>query len=210
MTKPRKMVLHTCDRMAAGGIHDQLGGGFARYSVDAEWLVPHFEKMLYDNAQLAQLYLDAFLISGDARHAEVARDIFDYVLRDMTHPDGGFYSAEDADSEGQEGKFYCWTKSELSKLLTVGGIQRRRQIFWHHGGRKFRGPQPSTPLPGLNVLSIVNPNVPPKTSRCLLAQKRKCAMPRETRPPASGRQNSRVVERPDARRLCAGVRHFGR
>src|SRR5271154_6694865 len=95
-----KMVIHTCDKMAAGGIHDQLGGGFARYSVDAEWLVPHFEKMLYDNAQLAQLYLDAFLISGDARHAEVVRDILDYVLRDMTHPVGGFFSAEDADSEG--------------------------------------------------------------------------------------------------------------
>jgi uncharacterized protein YyaL (SSP411 family) len=108
-----RMVLHTCERMAAGGIHDQLGGGFARYSVDAEWLVPHFEKMLYDNAQLAQLYLDAFLISGDARHADTLRDILDYVLRDMTHPDGGFYSAEDADSEGHEGKFYCWMKDEL-------------------------------------------------------------------------------------------------
>jgi len=114
-----RMVLHTCDQMAAGGIHDQLGGGFARYAVDAEWLVPHFEKMLYDNAQLAQLYLDAFLVSGDARHADVTRDILDYVLRDMTHPGGGFFSAEDADSEGHEGKFYCWTKDELSKLLTV-------------------------------------------------------------------------------------------
>ncbi|HEY4984507.1 MAG TPA: thioredoxin domain-containing protein, partial [Verrucomicrobiae bacterium] len=95
-----RMVLHTCERMAAGGIHDQLGGGFARYSVDAEWLVPHFEKMLYDNAQLLGLYLDAYLVSGDARHVEIARDIIRYVLRDMTHPDGGFYSAEDADSEG--------------------------------------------------------------------------------------------------------------
>src|SRR5476649_2276770 len=112
-----KMVLHTCERMAAGGIHDQLGGGFARYAVDAEWLVPHFEKMLYDNAQLAQLYLDAFLVSGNVRHADTVRDILDYVLRDMTHPEGGFYSAEDADSEGQEGKFYCWTKADLSKLL---------------------------------------------------------------------------------------------
>src|SRR5256714_1653333 len=113
-----RMVLHTCDRMAAGGIHDQLGGGFARYSVDAEWLVPHFEKMLYDNAQLAQLYLDAYLVSGDARHADIARDILAYVLRDMSHPEGGFYSAEDADSEGHEGKFYCWTRGEVAKLLT--------------------------------------------------------------------------------------------
>src|SRR5882724_10821082 len=114
-----RMVLQTCERMAAGGIHDQLGGGFARYSVDSEWLVPHFEKMLYDNAQLVQLYLDAYLVSSDTHHAEAARDILDYVLRDMTHPEGGFYSAEDADSEGHEGKFYCWTKAELSKLLTV-------------------------------------------------------------------------------------------
>ena len=110
----KQMVLTTCDKMAAGGIHDQLGGGFARYSVDAQWLVPHFEKMLYDNAQLAQLYLDAYLISGDKRHADVVRDILDYVLRDMTHPGGGFYSAEDADSEGQEGKFYFWTHEELA------------------------------------------------------------------------------------------------
>src|SRR3981081_3295814 len=114
------MVLHTCDRMAAGGIHDQLGGGFARYSVDAEWLVPHFEKMLYDLPQLLPLYVDAHLLSPDSpgRYAEVARDILDYVLRDMTHPEGGFYSAEDADSEGHEGKFYCWTREELLKLLT--------------------------------------------------------------------------------------------
>ena len=113
-----KMVLHTCEKMTAGGIHDQLGGGFSRYAVDAEWLVPHFEKMLYDNAQLAQFYLEAFLVSDDARRAKVVRDILDYVLRDMTHPGGGFFSAEDADSEGHEGKFYCWTKDELSKLLS--------------------------------------------------------------------------------------------
>ncbi len=78
-----RMVLHTCDRMAAGGIHDQLGGGFARYSVDAEWLVPHFEKMLYDNAQLVNLYLDAYLVSGEARHADTARDII--ALRSARH-----------------------------------------------------------------------------------------------------------------------------
>ena len=112
------MVLHTCDKMAAGGMYDQIGGGFARYSVDAKWLVPHFEKMLYDNAQLLHLYLDAHLISGDKKHADVAHDILRYILRDMRHKDGGFYSAEDADSEGKEGKFYCWTETELKALLT--------------------------------------------------------------------------------------------
>ncbi len=151
-----KMVLHTCDKMAAGGIHDQLGGGFARYAVDAEWLVPHFEKMLYDNAQLAQLYLDAFLVSGDARHAEVVRDILDYVLRDMTHPGGGFFSAEDADSEGHEGKFYCWTQDELSKLLTVEEFNIAVKYFGITAEGNFVDHSHPTPLAGQNVLSIVN------------------------------------------------------
>ena len=148
-----KMVLHTCDRMNAGGIHDQLGGGFARYAVDAEWLVPHFEKMLCDNAQLAQLYLDAFLVSGDARHADTVRDILDYVLRDMTHPEGGFFSAEDADSEGQEGKFYCWTKAELSKLLTVEEYNVAASYFGITSEGNFVDHSHPNPLPGLNVLS---------------------------------------------------------
>jgi len=155
-----RMVLKTCDAMAAGGIHDQLGGGFARYSVDAEWLVPHFEKMLYDNAQLAQLYLDAFLVSDDARHAEVVRDILDYVLRDMTHPGGGFYSAEDADSEGHEGKFYCWTKDELSKLLTVDEFNVVAKFFGITVEGNFVDHSHPQPLKGQNVLSIVNPDVP--------------------------------------------------
>jgi len=152
--------LHTCDRMADGGIHDQLGGGFARYAVDAGWLVPHFEKMLYDNAQLAQLYLDAFLVSGDARHAEVVRDILNYVLRDMTHRDGGFFSAEDADSEGHEGKFYCWTKSELSKLLTVEEFNVATEYFGITAEGNFIDHSHPTPLTGQNVLSVAKPTVP--------------------------------------------------
>ncbi len=154
-----QMVLHTCDAMAAGGIHDQLGGGFARYAVDAEWLVPHFEKMLYDNAQLTQLNLDAFLVSDDARHADTARDILDYILRDMTHPAGGFYSAEDADSEGQEGKFYCWTHDELSKLLSPEEFIVAAQYFGITKEGNFVDHSHPQPLAGQNVLSIVNPNM---------------------------------------------------
>jgi hypothetical protein len=154
-----RMVLHTCERMAAGGIHDQLGGGFARYSVDAEWLVPHFEKMLYDNAQLAQLYLDAFLVSDNARHADTARDILDYILRDMTHTGGGFFSAEDADSEGHEGKFYCWTKDELSKLLTVDEFNVAARYFGITAEGNFVDHSHPQPLAGQNVLSIVDPKI---------------------------------------------------
>ncbi len=103
--------------MAAGGIYDHLGGGFARYSVDARWLVPHFEKMLYDNALLARAYTDAYLVTGDANYARVVRETLDYVLRDMTDPAGGFYSTEDADSEGEEGLFYTWTPDEIDAVL---------------------------------------------------------------------------------------------
>jgi len=168
-----EMVLRTCDKMAAGGIHDQLGGGFARYAVDAQWLVPHFEKMLYDNAQLAQLYLDAFLVSGDVRHAEVVRDILDYVLRDMTHAAGGFFSAEDADSEGQEGKFYCWTYAELSKLLTPEEFNVAVKYFGITKEGNFVDHSHPNPLPGLNVLSIVNPDLPAADQPLLASAKTK-------------------------------------
>jgi hypothetical protein len=151
-----RMVVQTCEHMAAGGINDQLGGGFARYSVDAEWLVPHFEKMLYDNAQLVQLYLDAWLVSGDSRHADVARDILEYVRRDMTHPEGGFYSAEDADSEGHEGKFYCWTKAELSELLSPAEFKVAVRYFGITEAGNFVDHSHPQPLANQNVLSIVD------------------------------------------------------
>jgi uncharacterized protein len=168
-----RMVLHTCDAMAGGGIHDQLGGGFARYSVDAEWLVPHFEKMLYDNAQLAQLYLDAFLVSGDARHADTAHDILNYVRREMTHPDGGFYSAEDADSEGHEGKFYCWTKDELSRLLTVDEFNVAARYFGITAEGNFTDHSHPQPLPGQNVLSVVDASVRAEDQPLLASAKNK-------------------------------------
>jgi uncharacterized protein YyaL (SSP411 family) len=159
-----QMVLSTCDHMAAGGIHDQLGGGFARYSVDAEWRVPHFEKMLYDNAQLAQLYLDAHLISHppygggkSSKYADVARGILDYVLHDMTHPDGGFYSAEDADSEGHEGKFYCWTRAELAGLLTPEELNVAERYFGITEQGNFTDHSHPAPLSGQNVLHVADP-----------------------------------------------------
>jgi uncharacterized protein YyaL (SSP411 family) len=176
-----RMVLHTCDRMAAGGINDQLGGGFSRYSVDAEWLVPHFEKMLYDNAQLVQLYLDAYLISGEARHAEVVRNILGYVMRDMTHSGGGFYSAEDADSEGHEGKFYCWTRAELSQLLSPEEFNVAVRYFGITGHGNFTDHSHPSPLPDQNVLSVVAANFVEADQPLLLAAKRKMSEARSRR-----------------------------
>jgi uncharacterized protein YyaL (SSP411 family) len=110
-------AVHTLERMALGGIYDQLGGGFHRYSTDAEWRVPHFEKMLYDNAQLVPAYLEAHLVTGNARFAEVARASCDWALREMQTQEGGFASSQDADSEGEEGKYFAWTVAELHAAL---------------------------------------------------------------------------------------------
>ena len=115
----RTMADKTLRSMRNGGIFDQIGFGFHRYSVDDRWLVPHFEKMLYDQALLALAYTEAFQAFGEERHGEVAREIFTYVLRDMTSPEGGFYSGEDADSEGEEGLFYVWTPEEVREILGV-------------------------------------------------------------------------------------------
>ncbi len=119
------MVTKTLDKMAAGGIYDHLGGGFHRYSVDVRWLVPHFEKMLYDNALLAGCYLEGWQATDDDRYRQVVRQTLDYVLRCMTHPGGGFYSTEDADSEGEEGKFYVWTPDEIRDVLGA----ERAEVF---------------------------------------------------------------------------------
>jgi uncharacterized protein len=180
-SEAKDMVLNTCNHMAAGGIHDQLGGGFARYSVDAAWLVPHFEKMLYDNAQLTQLYLDAYLVSGDVRHADVARDILDYILRDMTHPEGGFYSAEDADSEGHEGKFYCWTRQELSELLSPEEFNVAARYFGVTEKGNFVDHSHPRPLQHQNVLSIVQPKMSETDKPLLASAKQKMLRQRATR-----------------------------
>ncbi len=110
------MVVATLDAMAAGGIYDQVGGGFHRYSVDAFWLVPHFEKMLYDQATLLRAYLHGYLVTGEDRFRVIVEEIAGYVLRDLAQPEGGFSSAEDADSEGEEGKFYVWSLAELAEV----------------------------------------------------------------------------------------------
>lgn len=155
-----EMVLRTCRAMAAGGMYDQVGGGFHRYSVDAQWLVPHFEKMLYDNAQLVNLYLDAYRVSGDSKHADVVREILRYVLRDMTHPEGGFYSAEDADSEGKEGKFYCWTRAEAQAALSQEEFKLAERVFGISKQGNFVDHSDPDPLPDQNVLSLVDSEIP--------------------------------------------------
>ncbi|MCR4435877.1 MAG: thioredoxin domain-containing protein [Clostridiales bacterium] len=124
-----EMVEKTLDSMYRGGIYDHIGFGFSRYSTDRKWLVPHFEKMLYDNALLAIAYLEAYQATKNERHAEVARQIFTYILRDMTAPEGGFYSAEDADSEGVEGKFYVWTVHEVKRVLGDEAGEKYCKLF---------------------------------------------------------------------------------
>jgi uncharacterized protein YyaL (SSP411 family) len=146
------MALQTLRAMASGGIHDQVGGGFARYSVDATWTVPHFEKMLYDNALLARAYLHGWQASGEEPLLEVCRDTLDWALREMRGPEGGFYSALDADSDGVEGKFYVWTIAELSDAL---GDDAQAAIAWFGATEQgnFAGEGgPQSPQPGLNVL----------------------------------------------------------
>jgi len=154
------LVLGTLDRMAAGGIHDHLGGGFHRYSVDRFWHVPHFEKMLYDQAQLAVAYLEAWQITGRDDYAETVRDILGYVSREMTAPEGGFYSAEDADSllrhgasEHAEGAFFVWTREEIESALEEGAAA----LFCEHYGVRAPGnvdpaSDPHGELTGKNVL----------------------------------------------------------
>ena len=155
----RKMALFTLGKMAAGGMHDHVGGGFHRYSVDRYWHIPHFEKMLYDQAQLARTYVDAFQLTRDTRWEKIARDVLDYVLRDMTDKDGGFYSAEDADSllahgepEHGEGAFYVWTKAEIEQLLGEDAALFMRFYGVEADGNAPAGSDPMNEFRGKNTL----------------------------------------------------------
>ena len=135
----RQMVHTTLTMMARGGMYDQVGGGFHRYSVDPHWLVPHFEKMLYDNAQLASLYLSGWLAFGDPECRRVSEETLDYLLREMADPAGGFYSATDADSEGHEGKFFVWSPEELREVLGPDDAEYAARYWSVDRGPNFEG-----------------------------------------------------------------------
>lgn len=145
------MVTTTLDKMAQGGIYDHVAGGFSRYSTDRAWTVPHFEKMLYDNSQLALLYLEAWQALGDPYYATVSREILDYILLEMTSPEGGFYSTTDADSEGEEGKFFVWTPKEID---TICGEDAQIAKLWYgvSKGGNFEG---HNILTGRTTLKVV-------------------------------------------------------
>ncbi len=158
------MALTTLNAMAKGGIHDALGGGFHRYSTDAAWLVPHFEKMLYDQAQLASLYVEAYQLTNDPHFATVARDVLDYVLRELTGPSGEFFSAEDADSavdpadpdRKAEGAFYTWAAADIDKVL---GPEAAALFAFRYGVASFgnTGPDAREALAGRNILHVGHP-----------------------------------------------------
>lgn len=145
-----EMATFTLDKMHSGGIYDHLAGGFHRYSVDNEWLVPHFEKMLYDNAQLAVVYIDAFRITGNKKYARVAREIFDYEINYMTDTQGGIYSTEDADSQGKEGIFYLWKRDELDGILGGKEAEILSRYYNVKKGGNFSSPEGYHK--GLNIL----------------------------------------------------------
>lgn len=154
--RPTEQRLHiitkTLDCMADGGIYDHLGGGFARYSVDEKWLVPHFEKMLYDNSLLASAYMDGYLLTGNTRYRNVVCETLDYVLEDLTDEQGGFYCTRDADSEGEEGKFYVWSREDILNIFGMERGERFCEVYGVTFGGNFEGknilhhPEPLTAI----------------------------------------------------------------
>ncbi len=155
--KEKEFALMTCRKMMEGGIHDHLGGGFHRYTVDPVWLVPHFEKMLYDQAQLLDVYIDAWLITKDAEFRKAAVGIAEYVLDQLTHQGGGFFSAQDAQSEGKEGKFWCWTEKELKGLLGEAEFKAAKRWFGFTAKGNFVDHSDPDHLKDQNVLFLAEP-----------------------------------------------------
>jgi uncharacterized protein YyaL (SSP411 family) len=152
-----RMIRHTLDALAAGGIRDQLGGGFHRYSTDAKWLVPHFEIMLYDNAMLAWCYVEAFRQTGEERYARVARGVLDFVLREMTSPEGAFYTAFDAEVDHQEGLNYLWTAAEIEAVLGPEDAKLFNRVYGVDRGPNFADPHHGNGIPDKNILYLPRP-----------------------------------------------------
>ncbi len=148
----REFAVMTCRKMMEGGINDQIGGGFHRYTVDPVWLVPHFEKMLYDQAQLLDVYVEAWQVTGEKEFQSTARSIAEYVLEELTHEEGGFYSAQDAQSEGKEGKYWCWTEEELKALLAKDEFAVAKKWFGYTAAGNFIDHSDPQPLKNQNVL----------------------------------------------------------
>jgi uncharacterized protein len=164
-TRALEMAEFTLTKMARGGIFDQVGGGFHRYTVDDIWLVPHFEKMLYDNALLLRAYVDAYRLTGKPLYRQIAERTFDYVLREMVSPEGGFYSTQDADSEGEEGKFYVWTPDEIDAVLDAEDAEIVKRYYGVTGRGNFEGkniphvpeePERVAAGPGLSVDDLMS------------------------------------------------------
>ena len=194
------MALKTLDRMARGGIRDHLAGGYHRYSTVRDWTVPHFEKMLYDNAQLAEAHVLAFEATGDPRWRAEAEATFAFVARTMTAPDGLFYSALDAESEGEEGKSYVWTREEVEKVLGPGDdfaalrprLRARREPNFEGDRYVLLEPEGRSPTrPSKPALAPLRPKAPGR--------------PRPPARAAARRQGPDLLECPDDRRLCRGL-----
>ncbi|MBI4199149.1 MAG: thioredoxin domain-containing protein [Chloroflexi bacterium] len=187
------MVEYTLERMARGGIYDQLGGGFHRYATDSAWLVPHFEKMLYDNALLGRLYLHAYQVTGQAEFRRVVEETLDYVRRDMTGAPGGFYSAQDADSEGAEGRYYVWSAEEMAQVLGTGKAETVGRYYGLATGGNFDG---------LNILHV--PREPAEVAQELrMSEAELAALVQEARGQLLARRQERVPPARDEKVLTA-------
>ncbi len=179
------MATLTLEKMAGGGMYDQIAGGFHRYSTDARWLVPHFEKMLYDNALLAVAYAEAFQVTARADFARVVRETLDYVLREMTAPGGAFYSATDADSEGEEGKFFVWSEKEIRERLGADA-PRFMRYYGVTRGRQLRGDpgreHPECRAPRRGRVGGARARRAPRCTRRARSACRRCATTSSSRP----------------------------